>query len=181
MRSSLSGMGRTAPYDRNERFGGPNRLSGPPAMSRLSRFRGTKMPIMLSTRFSRLKLSHLLVGDAEWDDYGDGYWNRGGPGPVGRVKPPMRSGYEDDDYMDGPRHFVHMRGLPYRAIEDDIALVKIFPSCLHYGDNFKSNFFLNSFSDLWNLLTLEFYMTKLNGPQGKLLLNLRATKKRWRQ
>ncbi|XP_065221342.1 heterogeneous nuclear ribonucleoprotein F-like [Planococcus citri] len=125
MRSSLSGgLGRSTPYDRNERFGGPNRLGGggggggggsgggngggPPSMNRLSRFRG----------------------DAEWDDYGDGYWNRGGPGPVGRAKPPLRGGggggggggYEDEEYMDGPRHFVHMRGLPYKAIEDDIAM-----------------------------------------------------------
>lgn len=74
----------------------------------------------------------FFKGDAEWDDYGDGYWSRGGPGPVGRAKPPLRGGggggggggYEDEEYMDGPRHFVHMRGLPYKAIEDDIALVK---------------------------------------------------------
>ena len=75
----------------------------------------------------------LYVDDNDWDDYGDnGYWaggGGGGPGPMNRMKPGRGGGYNDDDnYMDGPRHLVHMRGLPYRAIEDDIALVIIVES-----------------------------------------------------
>lgn len=42
MRSSVSSFGRSAPYDRSERFGGPNRFGGgggPAPMSRMSRYR----------------------------------------------------------------------------------------------------------------------------------------------
>ncbi len=43
---------------------------------------------------------------------------------MGRMKGGMRGGYdEEEEYAGGPRHSVHMRGLPYRAIEDDIAMV----------------------------------------------------------
>lgn len=43
---------------------------------------------------------------------------------MNRMKSGRGGGYNDNDnYMDGPRHLVHMRGLPYRAIEDDIAMV----------------------------------------------------------
>lgn len=107
MRSSVSSFGRSAPYDRSERFGGPNRFGGgggPAPMSRMSRYRN----------------------DGDWDDYGDsGYYGGGGGGgaPGSRMKPPMRGGFDggnDSEY--GPRHVVHMRGLPYRAIEDDIAM-----------------------------------------------------------
>ncbi|XKL66999.1 hypothetical protein PGB90_010419 [Kerria lacca] len=107
MRSSISGYGRSTPYDRNERFGGTNRFGSGPPMSRQSRFRN----------------------DSDWDDYGDNYWGNGGGGgggglgPISRMKPSIRGGYnDDDDYMNGPRHIVHMRGLPYRALEDDIAI-----------------------------------------------------------
>lgn len=72
----------------------------------------------------------MFIDDGDWDDYGDNsYWGGSGPGPVNRMKPPMRGGAgyaEEDDYMDGVRHLIHMRGLPYRAIEDDIAVVKCY-------------------------------------------------------
>lgn len=44
---------------------------------------------------------------------------------MNRMKPPVRGGggYDNDGYIDGPRHLIHMRGLPYRANEDDIAMV----------------------------------------------------------
>ena len=41
MRSSVSNYGRSAPYDRSDRFGGPNRMSGGPPMSRFSRYRSS--------------------------------------------------------------------------------------------------------------------------------------------
>ena len=72
------------------------------------------------------------IDDNDWDDYGDnGYWDNG-PGPMNRMKPGRGGGgYNDDDgYMDGPRHLVHMRGLPYRAIEDDIIMVRFACMCL---------------------------------------------------
>ena len=43
---------------------------------------------------------------------------------MNRMKTGRDNGYNDfDNYMGGGRHLVRMRGLPYRAIEDDIALV----------------------------------------------------------
>lgn len=73
-----------------------------------------------------LKLQTLDDGGDWGEDYGDSYWGNGGAAPMGRLKPGMRGGYnEEEEYVEGPRHVVHMRGLPYRAIEDDIAMVRI--------------------------------------------------------
>lgn len=69
----------------------------------------------------------MILDDADWDDYGDSGYYGGGGAPGSRMKPPMRGGFDganDSEY--GPRHVVHMRGLPYRAIEDDIAMVFLF-------------------------------------------------------
>lgn len=73
----------------------------------------------------------LALDDGDWDDYGDsgfyGGGGGGGGGPASRMKPPMRGGFDAaDDSEYGPRHVVHMRGLPYRASEDDIASVNSF-------------------------------------------------------
>jgi len=127
MRSgSLSINQRHTPYDRNERFGGPNRYSN--AMGRGARgYRGT------GGGFSDFD-------DGPWGD--SGAWDNGGMRGTVRGGGGMKGmgggldrggGYNSTGSggwggsvggggMDGPGGYcVHMRGLPFRAVQADIA------------------------------------------------------------
>lgn len=68
----------------------------------------------------------MISDDDYWEDYGnsDSWGYDDDDESVPRNKPPMRGGFRgagDSEY--GPLHRVHMRGLPYRATEADIATV----------------------------------------------------------
>lgn len=90
------GFGRPAPYDRNDRFGGPNRFGGGGAGGPMRGGRGVFRGGFNNDR---------------WNEPSGGF---GGQQPAGRwlSEPPAPS---------GGHHTVHMRGLPFRATEKDIA------------------------------------------------------------
>ncbi|XP_067139942.1 heterogeneous nuclear ribonucleoprotein F-like isoform X2 [Centruroides vittatus] len=120
MRPSL-GSNRPAPYDRNDRFGGPSNRYGGGRGNR--NFRG-------------------FIDDGGYQGYGDiDYGNSGNFGGFGSSSGGGRGGQgggrnnrfgggggggggmmgrSRDGYGNSGGHFVHMRGLPFRAVEQDI-------------------------------------------------------------
>uniref|UniRef100_A0A8D8TK63 Heterogeneous nuclear ribonucleoprotein H n=1 Tax=Cacopsylla melanoneura TaxID=428564 RepID=A0A8D8TK63_9HEMI len=96
MRPMGGGFGRPGPYDRNDRFGGPNRFGGGPMRPR-GGFRGG-------------------FNEDRWNEPpSGGFGSRGGGAGGGRwVSESSRPG-------DNSHHTVHMRGLPFRADEKEIA------------------------------------------------------------
>uniref|UniRef100_A0A1B6D4H1 RRM domain-containing protein n=1 Tax=Clastoptera arizonana TaxID=38151 RepID=A0A1B6D4H1_9HEMI len=96
---------RPVPYDRNDRFGGMNRYGGGGPMSRQSRnFKG--------------------FGDFD-DGWDSNVWNNGG-GPRGSNRGNMKSNMfsnmnSSPGWNGGSLHSIHMRGLPFRATQNDIA------------------------------------------------------------
>jgi len=77
-----------------------------------------------------------------------------------------------------PLYVVHMRGLPFKANEDDIATVSIFIYFLLYIHFFSYYILLNIFSFLnhWNLLIYAFFSIIIIDHLEKQMLNL-VTKK----
>lgn len=128
-------------------------------------------------------VGEIIADDGDWDDYGDsGYYGGGGGAPGSRMKPPMRGGFDggnDSEY--GPRHVVHMRGLPYRAIEDDIAMVLLVLKVYSlFSGELRYLCFCSvvaSFSARWNLLISELYTTKRTDLLARRLSNSVVTKK----
>ncbi|KAK7502353.1 hypothetical protein BaRGS_00006306 [Batillaria attramentaria] len=116
-------MGRPCPYDRNDRFGGP---MGPGMMP------GPMGPFGRGGRGGRNLKGYY--DDDDFDDYNMGYGNMSFMGNRGRggMRPPrggMRGGMMMDDRPRGPPgshyisktgHSVHMRGMPFLAIEQDV-------------------------------------------------------------
>uniref|UniRef100_A0A0V0G3S0 Putative splicing factor hnrnp-f n=2 Tax=Triatominae TaxID=70999 RepID=A0A0V0G3S0_TRIDM len=126
MRSGFSMNQRHAPYDRNERFGGMNRYSGMSSRSSQRSFRGGA-----PSRYS----GPGGMGGGGFNDFDDGPWDQGagsgsgGPWgePRGGIKPLMgnmdRGGFGGGPQgnWQPPTHCVHMRGLPFKATQADIA------------------------------------------------------------
>ncbi|XP_014253054.1 heterogeneous nuclear ribonucleoprotein H2 [Cimex lectularius] len=113
MRSGFSMNQRHTPYDRNERFGGVNRYN---SMSRNNQrnFRG-------------------MGGGGGFNDFDDGPWDQNNSGGVwdmpshnrGGIKPLIpnldRGNFGGSGNWQPPTHCIHMRGLPFRASQADIA------------------------------------------------------------
>lgn len=103
---------RPAPYDRSDRFGGMNRYGGGGSMGPMS-------------RGSRNFKGFGDFDDGPWDS---NVWSNGG-GPRGlssRGGPGMKSGMfssmsNSGGWNSGGTHSIHMRGLPFRATQSDIA------------------------------------------------------------
>lgn len=106
MRSGFSMNQRHAPYDRNDRFGGMNRYNNARGMNARG-FRGGGM-------------------GGGFNDFDDDPWDQGGPwdGPRG-PKPLLDRGYNSGGGGGGgwqpPSFCIHMRGLPFKATQADIA------------------------------------------------------------
>ncbi|PVD38868.1 hypothetical protein C0Q70_01493 [Pomacea canaliculata] len=114
------GIGRPSPYDRNDRFGGP---IGP----------GMGMGGPMGMGFNRGRGGRNLKGyyDDEFDDYNMGFGGMGYMGQRGRggMRPPRgrmmiderpRMGHPGSHYISKTGHSVHMRGMPFLAIEQDV-------------------------------------------------------------
>jgi len=115
---------RPAPYDRSDRFGGMNRYSGGGGG-------GGSMGGPMS-RPSRNFKGYGDFDDGPWE--GNGWSNGGGPGPRGPPARGMKPGGGPGGYGGGGgmnnsggswnntgNHSIHMRGLPFRARQEDIA------------------------------------------------------------
>uniref|UniRef100_A0A0A9YEN4 Heterogeneous nuclear ribonucleoprotein H2 n=2 Tax=Lygus hesperus TaxID=30085 RepID=A0A0A9YEN4_LYGHE len=116
MRSGFSMNQRHAPYDRNDRFGGMNRYNNARGMNNRG-FRGGGM-------------------GGGFNDFDDDPWDQGWDGPRGGGPKPLMGGGGGMDRGFGgspgggggggggwqpPSHCIHMRGLPFKATQADIA------------------------------------------------------------
>lgn len=74
-----------------------------------------------------------MISDVDyWEDSVESdSWGSFVDGSAPRIKPLMGAGFKGaGDSQYGPLHRVHMRGLPYRATETDIAMVFSFSKIL---------------------------------------------------
>ncbi|RMB96735.1 hypothetical protein DUI87_26800 [Hirundo rustica rustica] len=119
----LLAMQRPGPYDRPGLTRGYNSLGRGSSLERMRRgaYGGVEMKVYLDLCVVEMNMSNLFLGYGGYDDYNgynDGYGF--GSDRFGRGMSDHRYGDGSSTFQSTTGHCVHMRGLPYRATENDI-------------------------------------------------------------